>query len=100
MTHYFVDSARGNGKCHDDIDDARQEIILDLIDGIKDAVKRGDMWDTAAISKLLVEACKLEAADRDIYHSEERLEFDSNHHWSIQQCHSYSCTDTVKRGSW
>lgn len=100
--HYFVCSQRGSGKCHEDIDDARHEIIEDLVAGIKDAVKRNDTYDVLQLSKLMVDACSLESRPRwdDDYSSDYRIHFDSDHHWTIEECTSYTCTDTVKRGSW
>ena len=96
--HYYVSGRRGNGKCHDSIDGARQEILEDLVSGIKDAVSRKDMWDATALARLVVEACSLESVGSD--EVEEQLYFDSDHYWTIQTCTSYTCTDTAKRGSW
>lgn len=98
--HYFVSSHNGNGKCHENVDDARQEVLEDLVSGIKDAVSRRDMWDATAIAKLMIEACDMEALADGEDSGDYTLRFDADHHWTIEMCKNYTCTDTVKRGSW
>lgn len=98
--HFFVSSARGSGKCHENVDDARQEVLEDLVSGIKDAVARRDMWDATAIAKLMVEACGLGVRPKWEDSGDYTLRFDQEHYWTIEECASYTCSDTVKRGSW
>lgn len=98
--HYFVSSHNGNGKCYESIDGARQEVLEDLVSGIKDAVSRRDMWDATAIAKLMIEACDMEARPDWEDGGDYVLFFDADHHWTIEMCKSYTCTDMVKRGSW
>lgn len=100
MTHYFVNSARGSGKCHETMDNAREDILLDLMKGIKDAVNRKDMWDVKKIADLMVEACELEPRPDWDDSGDYVLRFDLDHHWTLETCTSYTCSDTVKRGSW
>lgn len=97
--HYYVVSHHANKslRCHNDIDDARMDILKELYVGLQAYMPREDVYDIREVTGVMHEASCLDPIGSYIdEYADMAVVGYRGRSWHIDECNNVTCTDDVR----